>query len=76
MINYSTICLLIDLCFLPNPNQSLGGNKAAAKDDKNSGKEYHATVMPVANFHALKDADTLFDANGKLKQGWLRLLGL
>ena len=66
LINYSIICLLI-LHFFRNTNQSLGGNKTTAKDDKNSGKEYHATVTPVANFNALKDADALYDASGKLK---------
>jgi hypothetical protein len=44
----------------------LGANKASGKDDKNSGKEYHATVTPAENFDALKDADTLHDANGKI----------
>ncbi|CAB3986629.1 annexin A6-like [Paramuricea clavata] len=45
--------------------KSLGASKTGAKDDKNSGKEYHATVTPAVNFNALKDADTLYDANGK-----------
>jgi hypothetical protein len=46
----------------------LGASKTAAKDDKNSDKGYHATVTPAENFNALKDADTLHNANGELKQ--------
>ncbi|XP_028396288.1 uncharacterized protein LOC114520254 isoform X2 [Dendronephthya gigantea] len=40
------------------------GAKAAAKDGKDD-KEYHPTVTPAGNFNAGKDADTLFNANGK-----------